>query len=411
MATPLHTNSALLGTPALALQDAFSSRSRHRPQTERPRPANVVIRTPLPSPLFSLPSLNNFPPLSSSRKPAASASELHPAMGSLVAPREALKPLSYPPARRDESVVDDYHGVLIADPYRWLEDPESEEVKEFVERQARLTDSVLEKCEERERLRRKITALLDHPRYDTPFKRGGKYFYFHNTGLQAQSVLYVQLSDDGTVALTLSSVSKDGKYLAYGLSSSGSDWVTVKVMRIEDKQPELDTLSWVTAPRYKLVRVDFNEPESWTDVVPEDDKDVLETASAVNNNQLLVSYLSDVKYGLQLRDLETGVLLHQIPVDIGTVYGISGKREDSDVFIGFTSFLTPGIIYKCNLATGVPEMQIFQEAFVPGFHREDFEVKQSNPIVARIERKAGHGAGRPTQKMVPFLPYFTCRAY
>ncbi|CAD5175881.1 unnamed protein product [Musa acuminata subsp. malaccensis] len=456
-------------------------------------------------------------------------------MGSLAAPREALLPLSYPPARRDESVVDDYHGVLIADPYRWLEDPESEEVKEFVERQARLTDSVLEKCEERERLRRRITALHDHPRYDTPFKRGGKYFYFHNTGLQAQSVLYVQkdldgeaevlldpnkLSDDGTVALTLSSVSKDGKYLAYGLSSSGSDWVTVKVMRIEDKQPELDTLSWVKfssiswtkdgkgffycrypapregheldagtenninlnhevyyhflgmdqsedilcwrdpehpkyiygtdvtddgkyallyieegcnptnklyycklsllphglegfkgrnemlpfiqlvdnfearylfvtnddtkftfmtnkgAPRYKLVRVDFIEPESWTDVLPEDDKDVLETASAVNNNQLLVSYLRDVKYGLQLRDLETGALLHEIPVDIGTVYGISGKREDSDVFIGFTSFLSPGIIYKCNLAAGVPEMQIFREAFVPGFHRENFEVKQ-----------------------------------
>ncbi|RZR72217.1 hypothetical protein BHM03_00011194 [Ensete ventricosum] len=202
-------NSALLGTPALALQDAFSSRSRHRPQTERPRPANVVIRTPLPSPLFSLPSLNNFPPLSSSRKPAASASELHPAMGSLVAPREALKPLSYPPAPRDESVVDDYHGVLIADPYRWLEDPESEEVKEFVERQARLTDSVLEKCEERERLRRKITALLDHPRYDTPFKRGGKYFYFHNTGLQAQSVLYVQ------VKFSSISWTKDGKGFFY----------------------------------------------------------------------------------------------------------------------------------------------------------------------------------------------------
>ncbi|RWW09595.1 hypothetical protein GW17_00026913 [Ensete ventricosum] len=175
----------------------------------RPRPANVVIRTPLPSPLFSLPSLNNFPPLSSSRKPAASASELHPAMGSLVAPREALKPLSYPPAPRDESVVDDYHGVLIADPYRWLEDPESEEVKEFVERQARLTDSVLEKCEERERLRRKITALLDHPRYDTPFKRGGKYFYFHNTGLQAQSVLYVQ------VKFSSISWTKDGKGFFY----------------------------------------------------------------------------------------------------------------------------------------------------------------------------------------------------
>ena len=74
-----------------------------------------------------------------------------------------------------------------------MEDPDAEEVKEFVEGQVALTDSVLARCEEREKLRGQITALFDHPRYDTPYKRGGKYFYYHNTGLQAQSVLYVQV--------------------------------------------------------------------------------------------------------------------------------------------------------------------------------------------------------------------------
>lgn len=74
-----------------------------------------------------------------------------------------------------------------------LEDPDAEEVKQFVERQMTLTDSVLAKCEVRDKLRKQITTLFDHPRYDTPFKRGGKYFYYHNTGLQAQSVLYVQV--------------------------------------------------------------------------------------------------------------------------------------------------------------------------------------------------------------------------
>jgi prolyl oligopeptidase len=74
-----------------------------------------------------------------------------------------------------------------------LEDPDSEEVKEFVEKQVELTESVLASCEERGRLREEITKLYDHPRYDTPFKRGDKYFYFHNTGLQAQKVLYVQV--------------------------------------------------------------------------------------------------------------------------------------------------------------------------------------------------------------------------
>lgn len=141
-------------------------------------------------------------------------------MGSVSALKE---PLEYPIARRDDSVVDDYHGVKIADPYRWfsyfikfsfilfkfykrlfwryysiislprLEDPDAEEVKDFVQKQVKLTDSVLQQCEAKDKLREKITKLFDHPRYDVPFKRGNKYFYFHNTGLQAQNVLYVQV--------------------------------------------------------------------------------------------------------------------------------------------------------------------------------------------------------------------------
>ncbi|KAJ6680957.1 PROLYL OLIGOPEPTIDASE FAMILY PROTEIN [Salix koriyanagi] len=135
------------------------------------------------------------------------------------------KPLQYPIARRDDTVIDDYHGVKIADPYRWLEDPDAEEVK-------------------------RVCAGARN-----------KYFHFHNTGLQAQNVLYVQdslegepdvlldpngLSVDGTVSLNSEtlSVSEDAKYLAYGLSTSGSDWVTIKVMRVEDKIVEADTLYW-----------------------------------------------------------------------------------------------------------------------------------------------------------------------
>jgi len=76
-----------------------------------------------------------------------------------------------------------------------LEDPDAEEVKEFVQKQVKLTESVLEKCETRAKLREKITKLFDHPRYNAPFRRGDKYFYFHNTGLQAQSVLYVQVRE------------------------------------------------------------------------------------------------------------------------------------------------------------------------------------------------------------------------
>ena len=131
------------------------------------------------------------------------------------------------------------------------------------------------------------------------------------------------------------------------------------------------------APRYKLARVDVgDEPESWTDVVPEDEKAVLESACAVHGHKLLVNYLSDVKYVLQMRSLVTGELLHGIPIDIGTVNGISGRRSDSEVFIEFASFLTPGIIYRCDVSAEIPEMNVYREISVPGFDRNEFEAKQ-----------------------------------
>lgn len=75
-----------------------------------------------------------------------------------------------------------------------LEDPDAEEVKDFVQKQVNLTESVLEKCETRGKLVDKLTELYDYPKYDAPFKEGDKYFYFHNTGLQPQKVLYMQVS-------------------------------------------------------------------------------------------------------------------------------------------------------------------------------------------------------------------------
>ena len=130
------------------------------------------------------------------------------------------------------------------------------------------------------------------------------------------------------------------------------------------------------APKYKLVRVDLKDPTVWTDVIQEAEKDVLESACAVNGNQMIVSYLSDVKYVLQVRDLKSGSLLHQLPIDIGSVSGISARRKDNVVFFGFTSFLSPGIIYQCNLETEVPSLKIFRETVVPGFDRSEFSVDQ-----------------------------------
>lgn len=145
---------------------------------------------------------------------------------------------------------------------------------------------------------------------------------------------------------------------------------------IANDSTEFTFLTNKDAAKYKIVRVNLKEPTIWTDVLRESEKDVLESAYAVNVDQILVSYLSDVKYVLQIRDLKTGVLLHDLPVDIGSVSGISGRRKDSEIFIGFTGFLTPGIIYQCNLKTENPQLNIFREIVVPGFDRTEFEVNQ-----------------------------------
>lgn len=130
------------------------------------------------------------------------------------------------------------------------------------------------------------------------------------------------------------------------------------------------------APKYKLVRVDLKEPNVWTEVIPQSENDVLDTAVAVNRNQIIMSYLSDCKHVLQLRDLQSGSLLHNLPISIGSVDDVSARRKDSLFFIAFTSFLTPGTIYRCNLENGVPDLKVFREIAVPGFDQTQFQVSQ-----------------------------------
>ncbi len=167
--------------------------------------------------------------------------------------------LRYPDTRRSDQ-VDVYHGVQVPDPYRWLEDTDSEETKAWVEAQNKVTFSYLEKVPQRASLRERLTKLWNFERYGTPEKRGGRYFYTRNDGLQNQSVLYVaesldapprelldpnQLSQDGTVALVGWEVSEDGRYLAYGLAAAGSDWNEWKVKEVATGQDRSDHLRWV----------------------------------------------------------------------------------------------------------------------------------------------------------------------
>ncbi|MFS8740745.1 prolyl oligopeptidase family serine peptidase [Synechococcus sp. WC10meta] len=167
---------------------------------------------------------------------------------------------NYPPSHPDPTVVDVYHGQAVPDPYRWLEDLDSEQTRAWVEAQNRLTFDYLQRIPARQRLLERLTQLWNYEKYSQPFKEGGRYFYFKNDGLQNQSVLYTQesleaearvlldpntLSEDGTVALSGIAISRDGRYLAYGLSRSGSDWQEWKVRDIETGEDLPDHLRWI----------------------------------------------------------------------------------------------------------------------------------------------------------------------
>ncbi|MFS8820702.1 prolyl oligopeptidase family serine peptidase [Synechococcus sp. W60.1] len=168
--------------------------------------------------------------------------------------------LNYPPSYPDPTVVDIYHGQPVPDPYRWLEDLDSEQTRAWIEAQNHLTFNYLQQIPARQRIRERLTQLWNYEKYSQPFKEGGRYFYFKNDGLQNQSVLYTQeslegqawvlldpntFSEDGTVALSGIAISRDGRYLAYGLSRSGSDWQEWKVRDIETGEDLPDHLRWV----------------------------------------------------------------------------------------------------------------------------------------------------------------------
>jgi prolyl oligopeptidase len=166
---------------------------------------------------------------------------------------------AYPPTQRIDH-VDGYHGTRVADPYRWLEDAESAGTQQWIQAQNALAQPYLESIPAREPIKQRMTQLWNYERYDIPVKRGNRYFYLRNDGLQNQSVLYIadrldaaprvlldpnKLSKDATVALGEFVPSPDGKLLAYSLSDGGTDWRSWHIRDVATGQDLPDVLRFI----------------------------------------------------------------------------------------------------------------------------------------------------------------------
>lgn len=491
----------------------------------------------------------------------------------------SLLPKDYPTVRRDEGAGDTYHGVRVADPYSWLEDPDSDETRAFVKAQNALFSRVLDDCGGvQAAIASEMTRLMDYEKHGAPKKKGSRWYFFHNAGLQAQSVLYSSqdargeidrkvvldpntLSEDGTIALSSYSFSEAGDLMAYSVSSGGSDWVTMHLLRIAEDgavekladkltnvkftsmawthdgrgffynrypapeglkgemgtetgsnlgqqlwyhvvgQSQADDLqcfscpnepTWMigaevttdgryvllttadgcdpvnrlfyvdldacdgevgpdfesrvvkvvdnfeaaweyigstqdgsitlrtnhSAPTYKLVRCDLvnsgTDVTSWPTIV-EATEHVLEWADVLAGDRMAVCYLKHVVHHVEVREHATGSLVGTVPLPVGSVYQYSGSHKSSDFFVKLTSFVEPGVTYKCDAlaygdeaASDEARCCVLRRTEIPGHDAEAFVTEQvfvESTGGARVPMFVVHAKGLKRDGTAPTLLY------
>lgn len=469
------------------------------------------------------------------------------------------KPLVYPKTRKGD-VIDEYHGIKVPDPYRWLENPDSPETREWIEAQNDVTFGYLEQIPERQTIKERLTELWDYDKYDAPRKYGDRYFFEKKGGLQNQYVLYTMvsleaepkvlldpntLSEDGTVALIDWEVTSDGKMIAYGLSTAGSDWQEWFVRDVDTGEELTDHIEWVKfsvaswtadgagfyysrydepdetgtyqeanyynklyyhhlgtsqnedalvyhrpdqkewgfsgiatddgryliiqawrsteeknlvfykdlqtkngeivelirnfeaeytfldndgslfwfktnldAPQGRVIGIDVRSPErsEWVEIIPQ----AAETIDKVHmvGNTFIVSYMKDARSQVKLFDLD-GRFIGELKLPgLGTVYGLEGKRNDTETFYRFASFTDPGTIFHYDLTTRTSRIfrrptvgfdpdtyrtiQIFYESMdgtrIPMFitFKGDIELNGQNPTIL-------YGYGGFNVSMTPYF--------
>lgn len=168
-------------------------------------------------------------------------------------------PVNYPETKKDTSVIDDYHGTQVPDPYCWLEDDNAEDTKAWVVAENKSTFEYLDQIPFRKKIKDRLEEVWNYERVSVPFREGGLTYFYKNDGLQNQSILYRldkngneelvldpnKFSTDGTSSLGGLDFSKDGKYFAYQISEGGSDWRKVKIRNVETGEDLSDLLEWV----------------------------------------------------------------------------------------------------------------------------------------------------------------------
>ncbi len=177
-----------------------------------------------------------------------------------AAPAFAFAASFHLPPSKTISQTDDFHGVIVEDPFRWLEDVDSEDTKRWVGAQNKVTFDFLAQLPQRETIKQRLRELINYPRFGLPRKQGGRYFYTFNTGLQNQTPIFVKdslsaegrvildpntLSKDGTVAVTTYVASDDGQWLGYGIAKAGSDWNEFRVRNLATGEDTADVIEWV----------------------------------------------------------------------------------------------------------------------------------------------------------------------
>ena len=173
--------------------------------------------------------------------------------------QKKIVPAPYPVTQKVDT-VDTYFGTAVADPYRWLEDDNSEETAKWVAAQNEVTTAYLNQIPFRSKIKERLEQIWDYPKYSTPFKEGDNYYYYKNDGMQNQDVIYMlkdldaepevfldpnTFSEDGTVALSGLEFNKEGTLVAYSISKSGSDWSEIFVMDVETREVLEDHIEWV----------------------------------------------------------------------------------------------------------------------------------------------------------------------